>query len=207
MPPTYGTLIIQFAKVPLLGKVKTRLAKSLGDSDALTIHIRLARLTRQSIVSASHSLGADSELWLSEAFSAPQTQKFISDSFVKVYVQLGEDLGTRMGQALTHTLSRYQKVLLVGSDCPYFNDRYFAEAQNALTSHDLVLGPAVDGGYVLIGCRVFNAKVFDGVEWGGPNVMAQTLENAGRLGLSYKLLATLSDIDDIDDYDAWRRNL
>lgn len=199
----HSQVFIQFAKKPVTGQVKTRLAKSLGDDLALQVHLELVRLAFGQMQQAASVSSAAREFWLSASTTNAQIAALI-DNDVRVCIQQGDDLGERMAHALAQGLRRYQKVVLIGSDCPTIDPPYYKAALSALDNHDLVLGPAEDGGYVLIACKQFNAELFRDVAWGGAEVQAQTIANAERLGFSYSLLEARYDIDDITDYRRWR---
>ncbi len=126
--------------------------------------------------------------------------------------QVTGDLGNKMRQALNNSLEQYQCCLLVGSDCPVFTTTVLEQAFLALEGNgqqpgtDLVLIPAEDGGYVLIGCRCqLPDDVFEGIDWGESTVLAQTLANLKQQRLSYTLLPTLWDVDHPEDVTRWQQ--
>ena len=119
-------------------------------------------------------------------------------------IQIGDSLGSRMAETLISSLALYSKVIIVGSDCPNVSAKTIEEACIALNNTDLVIQPAEDGGYVLIGTRHFDARIFDGVAWGQGQVLKQTLANAGEIGLTYTLLDESWDVDDYEDYMRWQ---
>ena len=122
----------------------------------------------------------------------------------RVCRQSGADLGERMYLALRDGLATHRKVLLLGSDCPFIDKAYLGAAIEALDEAPVVLGPATDGGYVLIGAKRVDPALFKGVSWGGAEVYAQTLAALGRLGWRHVELATLSDIDRPEDLPLWQ---
>ena len=116
----------------------------------------------------------------------------------------GDDLGDRMQYALASGLRRAAAVLLVGSDCPEIDAGYLRAATRALQHVDLVLGPALDGGFVLIGVRrPVSDGVFTNVRWGSETVLEETLNGAQAAGYSVQLLTALQDIDRPEDLPAW----
>ncbi len=121
-----------------------------------------------------------------------------------IVLQNGDGLGERMFSALQRGLEDYDRVMLVGSDCPDLDPAYCRSAVLALDHHDLVLGPAEDGGYVLVGARCIAPALFRGVDWGTSEVLAQTLSRAEACNLSVYLLASRRDIDEPADYHWWR---
>jgi len=120
------------------------------------------------------------------------------------YLQRGGDLGERMYHALAQGLSRGSAVVLVGSDCPGLCEQYLAEAFSALEDADVVLGPAQDGGFVLIGCRQVRDGMLNGISWGRGEVLKQTLRQLATRGLSVALLTELYDVDTPADLQRWR---
>lgn len=199
--------IIQFAKWPIKGHVKTRLAKTLGDDAALLAHQRLTLSVLSNVVQ-SH-LGVV-ELWFDQLL-ASSGPGFVRDTMIENEINLceqqGADLGARMAHALISRLTDSENVILVGSDCPAVDSAYLASAIAALNDHDVVLGPAEDGGYVLIGlaqsaCHKLPllSGFLSGIDWGQSMVLAQTITHLESLKLSYQLLEVLWDVDDEQDW-------
>ncbi|MYK03446.1 MAG: glycosyltransferase, partial [Gammaproteobacteria bacterium] len=119
-----------------------------------------------------------------------------------IRLQQGEDLGSRMHNAAVVELAEdgVECVLIVGSDCPALTPDYLEQALDALSAGvEVVLGPARDGGYVLIGLRQVSWELFSGVDWSGPGVLEQTLERVREVGLSHQLLESSWDVDDAED--------
>jgi len=193
--------LIQFAKRPIAGLVKTRLATVLGAEGALEAHCRLLKITFD-ILCKSYS--DQLQLWWDEAWDS---QWFIQslESCPLERVQQGANLGERMEYALDSALRDYTKVVLVGSDCPDLSPEYLAEALALLNTEDIVLGPSDDGGFVLIGATVFVPEVLTGINWGTPSVLMHTINNLQQCGLSVGVLNTLYDVDDIADYKRWQK--
>ncbi len=188
-------LIIQFARAPELGKVKTRMQPQLTLEQSLSLHCRLVGHTYQTLV---ESKLAEVELWtagddVSGFFATLEPPPLLCD-------QQGADLGKRMHHALQDGLQRYQAVLLIGSDCPSLTGIVIQEVLEKLTTGmDCVLGPATDGGYVLIGLSQANTAVFDGVNWGTGVVLEQTRQRLTKLAWRWHELVPLSDIDTVQD--------
>jgi rSAM/selenodomain-associated transferase 1 len=118
--------------------------------------------------------------------------------------QVGQDLGERMYNALAEGLERFSKVILVGSDSPQIDRDYLLGAIAALDDSEVVLGPAQDGGYVLIGVRKLDKQWFEGVEWGSATVYAKTLEGFALTSAQWQHLEVLRDIDRPEDLPIWR---
>ena len=182
-----------FAKPPVAGKVKTRLIADLGKTTATDIyryclHYTL-NLVRQS--------GLEYQLWLSEDSTDP-----VFDG-VDYRLQQGSDLGLRMLQAIGSQLQQQggdtAKVILIGSDCLDITIDHLRQAIEALNHSDIVLQPALDGGYALIACRKIDARLFSDVIWGCDRVFEQTLKNAKDLDYRVTILETVRDIDTLQD--------
>jgi rSAM/selenodomain-associated transferase 1 len=193
-------LIIQFAKLPVPGRVKTRMLSSLSPIEACELHSELMLWTCRTLTEANL---ADVELWVnggSEHVSISSCQNL---GVTAVHSQHGSDLGERMFHAISDGLLRYRKLVLVGSDCPAIDARYLTDALTALDTESLVLGPANDGGYVLIGATHIEASLFQGVCWGSGAVLDETRERQMASGRSWSELGTLPDIDRPEDLPLW----
>lgn len=188
--------ILVFAREPVAGKVKTRLQASLGPEGCLRLY---QALLARAVALAERESVAPWQLWVS---SNPNHKYFVSlCNKSDIYLQNGPDLGARMDHASRSVLGQEQvdSVLIIGSDCPLLTPDYLARALAALEQHELVLGPAEDGGYVLIGLRRPQAGLFRGLDWGTERVLEQTLAIAAELGLSTALLPVLWDVDSAAD--------
>lgn len=183
-------------KNPLPGKVKTRLAATLGDEAALAAYLLLLQYTHDTVAGcAAQKLVCYSD----EIESADLWENHL---FGKT-VQRGADLGVRMENAFAGAFaSGAERVVIIGSDCAELKTEHLEQAFEALHSHDLVLGPAEDGGYYLLGLSRMVADVFRNKEWSTDRVAAETLRDAERLGLSVFMLPVLCDIDTEED---WRK--
>jgi rSAM/selenodomain-associated transferase 1 len=195
-------LLQQFARFPEPGLVKTRLARALGAEAACAVHEELVAITARTLLDAA--LGPV-ELWLDRH---PRDHALLTDLVASgaqgPFIQRGPELGARMYHALADGRRRASAVLLVGSDCPGIDATYLQEAATALRSHDVVLGPAEDGGYVLVGTRSPREALFRGIPWGTGEVLAATLDAAADCGMTVRCLAPRFDIDDVADYRRWR---
>jgi rSAM/selenodomain-associated transferase 1 len=193
-------LIIQFAKLPIPGQVKTRMLSSLSPIEACELHSELMLWTCRTLTQANL---ADAELWLSDGGEHASIRACQDMGITAVQSQKGSDLGERMFHAISDGLLRYRKLVLVGSDCPAIDERYLADAFTALDTESLVLGPASDGGYVLIGATHIDASLFQGVSWGSGSVLDETRERLVASGLRWSELGSLPDIDRPDDLPVW----
>jgi hypothetical protein len=195
-----NTLVQQFARAPRVGAVKTRLQPPLTAGAACALHCELVRWTSTTLAAADFSAV---ELWVTDSPDDPLFRDCLELGMGAVRLQQGGDLGARMLFALNHGLARYPRVLLVGSDCPQLDVHYLDRAATALLRHELVLGPARDGGYVLLGARRPVAPLFANMPWGSDGVLALTLQRARALGLATALLEPLTDIDRPADLPHW----
>lgn len=186
--------LIVFVKNPELGKVKTRLAKSIGNEAALRVYNTLTEITK------NESLGVDAakEVWYSNFVDVNDSWE--ADKFGKE-VQSGENLGVRMKNAfqLSLEVQGFERVVLIGSDCPKLTSRILQEALESLKINDAVIGPAEDGGYYLIGMSTFIPSLFDNINWSTETVYSDTISELNNKTKSYHTLPTLFDVDTIDE--------
>lgn len=190
--------IAVFAKAPVAGFAKTRLARRLGADGA-------ARLQRQLMTRALQracSLPETSvELWVDGPAGHPFVVQSARDFNATVRPQQGNDLGARMANAFEAMLGKADRVLIIGTDCPAQSAADLAAAFAALATADVVVQPAEDGGYVLIGAREPHPTLFDAVPWGSDRVLALTRERAAAAGLKVTELPTTWDLDRPADYE------
>ena len=189
-------LLIVFAKAPIAGLAKTRLAPALGMAGAAALAVTMLSHTLQCAVAAS--------IGPVELCCAPDTtdthfQHAAASFGVGLTEQGSGNLGERMERALSHGLQRFRHVVLIGTDAPGLDAAMLRSAAAALIAHDIVVAPASDGGYVLIGLSHPAPELFDGVTWSTAHVMAQTRARAAAAGRSVCELATLHDIDEPHD--------
>jgi len=191
-----GKLII-FARAPEPGQVKTRLIPALGQQGAADFYRRMA----QSIINSM----LDAQLCDVAVECLPDSRHgffmdLLNSRCVELNRQTGSDLGERMAGALRTALGQYQHAIIIGTDAPCLQPAYIQAAMEKLVSGvDVVIGPAEDGGYVLIGMSQLQPGLFTDIDWGTDQVLSQTLEKAEQLGLSVYQLPTLWDVDMPDD--------
>jgi rSAM/selenodomain-associated transferase 1 len=197
--------ILIFAKPPVAGQSKTRLIPLLGAQGAVEAGAELTTNLLKAIAPlAGSSPGFD--LWLWGASAHPVLKTWAEQFNLRLSVQGEGGLGQRMRHCLTTSLEGgAEQALLIGSDCPVMNTAYLRQASTALERTDLVLGPAQDGGYVLIGCKAMHDGLFEHIDWGTDRVLAQTVAKAQALELSVTLLETLWDVDRPEDWLRYRR--
>ena len=185
------------SRAPVPGAAKTRLVPLLGAEGAAQLQRRLVlRALETAAAAASGPVALFCAPDRGHPFFAECARRF----GVALHDQTGGDLGARMHAACAALLAQAGRVLLIGSDCPALTPAHLARANNLLDSHDAVVWPAEDGGYVLIALRRAEQAVFEGVDWGTPRVMAQTRERLQRLGWRWAEPEPLWDVDFPADY-------
>lgn len=195
--------IIVFAKSPVPGYAKTRLIPVLGAQGAADLQ---ARLIRRTVDLAVGSALAPVSLWVCGATGREFFATFQHAVGGRILLQTGSDLGARMGYALEHALQDAEFAVLIGSDCPVLDVTHLEHACAVLAAGaDLTLGPAEDGGYVLIGLRRFDPLLFDAIAWGSSTVLEQTRERSRRLGWTCGELPLLWDVDRPEDLERLSR--
>jgi rSAM/selenodomain-associated transferase 1 len=197
MPKKPEPALIVFARAPEPGRVKTRLVPLLGENGAARLH---ARLVEQTLETALASGIGNVDLYCSpgikNAFFLKNKKRF----GIGLRSQGGGDLGDRMHRAFEHALRSYSSVVLIGSDCPALSPADLRAAARALRAGaDAVLSPAEDGGYALIGLRQVSRRLFDGIAWSTPEVLAQTRRRLRQLRWRWKELRTVWDVDRPED--------
>lgn len=193
--------LVIFARAPREGEVKTRLAAGVGPEAAIRLYRRMGRDVMDALRAGPWNLtvaytpgdgGDEVRSWLSGA-----------DRYV---AQGAGDLGARMRRALDEALRGTGKAVVVGTDAPDLDRALVVEAVRSLDDHDVVLVPALDGGYVLLGLRAMQPELFHDVPWSTEQVLGITLERANRLGLRVRLLPAVPDVDTAADLPDRYRN-
>lgn len=190
--------LILFTRYPEAGQTKTRLIPVLGAEGAADFQRHMTeRLVGQ--VKKFQEQRAVSFAVRFAGGDAAVMRQWLGD-LGRYAPQQGENLGARLQQAFSAAFAEgFQKVVVIGADCPALSPQILAEAFCLLEKNDVVLGPARDGGYYLVGLRAPHAELFTQVAWGTGDVLAQTIENASRIHLSVKLLEPLADVDRPED--------
>lgn len=200
-PPVGGRLIL-FGRYPVPGRTKTRLIPALGPVGAADLQRRLTQKSLTTIL-RTH-LPASSVEFCYTGGTSHQVRRWLGCHGIGFSRQTGEDLGSRMANALRAAFRRgYRPVVLVGTDIPAMTAGHIQIAFQALQHHDIVLGPSRDGGYWLIGMRR-PLDLFRDIPWGGADVLARTLDQAAGQGLKVHQLEPLNDIDTEADLAAWQ---
>lgn len=191
------------AKHPVPGLAKTRLIPALGADGAAEIHDSMVRHTLRQILAARRERGLQAHVWVSGAEPAHFKRHFGVD--LDASPQPAGDLGARMQQAFSSLLRSASSAVLIGTDCPELSPGVLRLAFEQLRSADVVLGPAVDGGYYLIGMRRPTPALFADMPWSTSDVLRITIDRARALGLRTARLPTLSDVDEPSDLPLWER--
>lgn len=186
-------LLIVFVKNIKLGKVKTRLAKTIGDQGAFEVYRQLVKITEL----VTQNISVDKCIYFSDAVIETKWKNETKA------IQQGADLGERMKNAFAKGFSDgYERIVLIGSDLPDISSTQIKKGFNALQKAEVTFGPAEDGGYYLIGLSELKACVFENKPWSKSNLLEKTLMELKQKNINFKLLETLNDIDTFEDLEA-----
>jgi rSAM/selenodomain-associated transferase 1 len=189
-------IIIVFAKAPVPGQAKTRLIPRLGEWRAARLHARLILHTLDTAVAAR--CGA-------VELHGTRRHSFFKRPKVSFRLQRGADLGERMYHALSRATRRHRTAILIGSDCPALTPADLRRAARWLRGGaDVVLAPAEDGGYALIGARRISLSIFQAIAWGGEDVYEETAQRLNRAGYRWRALRRMWDVDWPEDLERLR---
>lgn len=189
--------LIIFVRKPELGKVKTRLAASVGDQRALEIYRHLLMHTKEV------ALGYACDKYV---FA---TGDVMQDDWKEFFIEQQSigDLGNKMSHAFEFLFQKkYHKVVIIGSDCLELNVDHIKQAFTQLGEKDVVIGPANDGGYYLLGMKKNHPEIFINKKWGDDSVFSDTVATINHLGLSIYTLENLNDVDEEKDLPGHLRN-
>jgi len=186
-----------FSRAPEPGKVKTRLIPRLGAVAAASLH---QRMLQQTVYQAVAGTLCPVQLWCSPTTDHPFFTRLAEDTGISLNQQVSGSLGDRMLYAADRALASARYVVLTGTDCPGLDTAYLRAAlQKLADGYDAVLGPAEDGGYVLLGLRESDQLLFDDIPWGTDRVLPVTRQRLQRLAWRYTELDTLWDVDRPND--------
>ena len=183
--------LIVFVKNPVLGTVKTRLASSIGDVKALEVYKDLVKKCRNECLAVDvkrhlfYSKQISDDAWSGGAFSK--------------YIQVEGDLGDKITAAFQSICMQTGKVIIIGSDCYDLDAATIEEAFEKLDDSDVVIGPANDGGYYLLGTNNFHPEIFHNITWSTELVLGETIRGVKSKNLSVSLLKELIDLDTLED--------
>jgi uncharacterized protein len=194
--------LIIFIKNPQKGKVKTRLARTVGDDKALEIYLELLKITLEN---AQTVKGCKPYLFYSDFVNS---QDEWSNEIFEKKVQSGNDLGERMLNAFKIVLEKHPAACIIGSDCPTLSVEILEQSFSNLNDSEYTIGPSTDGGYYLLGIRkgIAYENLFSHIEWSTPSVLPATLERFDKNKGSYSMLPVLTDIDEEKDWVAYCEN-
>ena len=191
----HKNLIITFTRNPELGKVKTRLAKTIGEASALAIYIKLLEHTE----SVLRNIDSDKAVYYSVKIR--ENDLWDSNTYQK-HQQFGDDLGIRMQNAFKAGFDAgYSKIVIVGSDLHDLQPKHITQAFDALDTNDVTIGPAEDGGYYLLGMKTLYKDVFENKNWGTETVFDDTIKN-----LKNESVFLLEQLNDVDTYEDIKNN-
>ena len=193
--------IAVFAKAPVAGAVKTRLAGVLGAEGAARLHAELVVHALQ----VAASTGREVQLWCAPDERHPFFGECAARFGVRLRTQQGHDLGERMSHAFDDAFARGRGLVLIGSDCVALTAGHLQEACAAIRTHDAAFVPAEDGGYVLVALSRPAARLFEDIAWGGDAVMTDTRARLAAAGVRWRELPGLWDVDRPEDYERLRR--
>ncbi|OLP17396.1 hypothetical protein BST81_16505 [Leptolyngbya sp. 'hensonii'] len=197
--------LIIFTRYPEAGKAKTRLIPAIGPQGAADLH---RQLTEQTLATA-RTFQQQHPLTITVAYTGgdePLMRTWLGPD-LNYQQQSQGNLGDRMADAFRVAFATGAgKVVIMGTDCPAVTVQHLTKAFQFLAEQDLVLGPAIDGGYYLIGLRTPMPELFQGISWSTEQVLAQTLTIGASLHLTMTLLPPLQDIDQPTDLALWEKN-
>ena len=190
--------LIVFLKAPRPGTVKTRIAQTAGAERACGIYHELVETVLRKLNPLK-----EVELCFAPDDASSEIQRWLRSGWT-ARAQGEGDLGARLTRAFASAFANgAERVVIIGSDCPEVKTADIRTAWKELQTHDLVVGPAVDGGYWLIGLRTSRADLFRDINWSSDQVFAQTLAQARKQALRIQVLRILTDIDTEEDWNAY----
>ena len=198
--------LVVFARAPILGAVKTRLVPPLSNEQALSLHRALVEDTLERLTPVG---GNALERWLYLSGPLASQDALEIPSAWTLALQNGDDLGSRMESAFRDALEEEEsgKMVLLGSDSPTLPLEYVGQAFKELVDREVVLGPAEDGGYYLVGCSTFVPELFRDIDWGTDRVLAQSKDALANANREFTLLPTWYDVDSEKDLARLRTEL
>ncbi|MDC9726180.1 MAG: TIGR04282 family arsenosugar biosynthesis glycosyltransferase [Gammaproteobacteria bacterium] len=194
--------LLVFCKAPVIGQVKTRLMPQLNAEQAVNVHIELTERTL-SLLDKAHYCPI--QLWCSPYLEHPFFEKCVDNYAISLHLQQGNDLGERMHHAINTALESSSTVLIIGCDCPSLTSDDIEFAITALQAeNEVVIAPAEDGGYVMIGMRKAQPHLFLNMTWGHEQVFEYTHQRIKELDLMLIKTRKQWDVDTFDDLQRYR---
>ena len=194
-----NSALLIFSKAPIAGYAKRRLIPVLGEEGAAQLQ---ERMTERMVEEATAAEVGSVMLYCAPDGRHPFFQKLAHCYPISLRNQKGEELGVRMSNAIRDALEQDDAVILCGSDSIALGRHHFIQVQDELQQVEVVLIPALDGGYLLVAMCRWIPQVFEQVEWGSDRVLAQTIERLKYMKVSWKVLDPLADIDLPEDLDS-----
>ncbi len=192
------------AKTPILGTCKTRLEPLLGVDGALAAHIELTEQALETAARVGAQHDVEAVLWVTERDA--KVEQWAENFSMSLAVQSGDDLGQKMLNVFKqHCDDSADQICLFGTDCPSIDDDYLAMAFDALDHHEVIFGPAEDGGYGLLAMTRPLTEVFENIPWSTDAVLATSIERLQEKGISYALLPQIWDVDEPEDWERYVR--
>lgn len=189
-----GTQLIIFVKAPRAGFVKTRLAATVGSETALETYETLVEIITTNLRSVRNV-----DLHFAPADAGQEVARWLQDGWTSS-PQTDGDLGKKLKAAFRQAFDQgFERVLIIGSDCPYVEPADISAAESELEKNDVVLGPATDGGYWLVGLKVLASELFENINWSTESVLQETLSQAKSAKLTVGQIRELSDVDNVAD--------
>lgn len=201
---------VVLSKAPIPGLVKTRLIPTLGEQGACDVYEQLLTRLRESLIGVVANTSSQVALWIAgdvehEAFKRWSGLAGFYQQPVKVGLNNKEaDLGERMAMAVQSSLARGCVPILIGVDVPDLNEAYLTDCLQQLQKHDLVISPAEDGGYGLLGMKQFYPELFVNKAWGTDSVFSETESDLQQLSVNTAYLPKVWDVDEAADVDRFR---
>jgi uncharacterized protein len=210
--------LIIFTRYPVPGKTKTRMIPALGEQGAADLHSRMTEYTLLNLLTLCHDKSLEIGIYYSggdrskmQSWLEPVISSFLVNhphltiNPIAYHAQVGQDLGNRMQGAFEDSFRhKIEKMIIIGTDCPDLSQNIIEDAFLALNSYDVVLGPASDGGYYLIGLSQSFSVLFNQIDWGSDRVLVQTKSIIEQEKLSVYDLPVLTDVDRPDDLHIWK---
>jgi len=197
-----STGILMFVKYPEAGKVKTRLAKDVGDTKACQIY---SRFVKECFCKLQNLNCSEPTIYFSPAEHIEEFKSWLGAEH-HYLAQCEGDLTARLKYGVSKMFEQYKSVIAIGTDSPDLPSSYIVEAITALNTHDCVIGPCKDGGYYLIGLSKFQPEVFDDIDWSTEKVFEQTIKRFKQHNLTCHELPVWYDIDTVDALNFYMAN-
>ena len=191
-------------KAPVSSTVKTRLIPHLGEQQATDLYLSLLRRLYNTLSTLKRQGIGSTSIWISGDQRHPAFEPW--QEIAEFYTQPEGDLGIKMAAAVQASLQRYRLPILIGVDVPMLDVEYLSKAAQALLENDLIISPAEDGGYGLLGMTQFHPQLFENKAWGTDSVLADTCADLATLkqqGFNWTELPTVWDVDEVADVERY----